>query len=124
MGSREGVVENDGDKRWVECFRFTVDAEGEITHGKVGTPLPIPAPKPHTAMMSAMRPAPMRAMIAMKRVSKIAKGKKAKVELWQGKKLKTKKGLKKEDLMKNKDGKIVSKKRSQQGKESKWSKAT
>merc|ERR1712183_1010251 len=124
MGSREGVVENDGDKRWVECFRFTVDAEGEITHGKVGTPLPIPAPKPHTAMMSAMRPAPMRAMkamkavkkVAMKRVSKIAKGKKAKVELWQGKKLKTKKGLKKEDLMKNKDGKIVSKKRSQQGK--------
>merc|ERR1711959_74239 len=61
--------------------------------------------------------------VAMKKTI-VAKGKKAKVEIWQGKKLKTKKGLKKEDLMKNKDGKIVSKKRSQQGKESKWSKAT
>merc|ERR1719201_1782330 len=62
--------------------------------------------------------------VAMKRTSRIAKGKKAKAEIWRGKKIKTKKGLKKDDLMKNKDGKIVSKRRSQQGKESKWSKAT
>merc|ERR1719201_2295250 len=62
--------------------------------------------------------------VAMKRTSTIAKGKKAKVEIWQGKKIKTKKGLKKDDLMKNKVGKIVSKRRSQHGKESKWSKAT
>merc|ERR1719203_318451 len=70
----------------------------------------------------------MKAVKAMKKVpmkrSIVAKGKRAKIEIWQGKKIKTKKGLKKDDLMKNKEGKIVSKKRSQQGKESKWSKAT
>merc|ERR1711974_108390 len=95
--------------------------------GKPGAPVMSP--------MRAMRPAPMRAMKAMKAMKKamkkvamkrtiVAKGKKAKVEIWRGKKIKTKKGLKKDALMKNKDGKIVSKKRSQQGKESKWSKAT
>merc|ERR1711920_945703 len=74
----------------------------------------------------------MKAMKAMKAVkvmkvmktSTIAKGKTTKRDIWQGKKLKTKKGLKKEDLMKSKSGKIVSKKRSQKGKESKWSVAT
>jgi hypothetical protein len=44
--------------------------------------------------------------------------------VWQGKKIKTKKGLKKEDLMKSKWGKIVSIKKSKQGKESKWCQAT
>lgn len=134
--SREGAVENDGEKRWVECFRFTVDAEGEITIGRVGTPLPTPAPlaamkamKFMKAMKSMKAMMPMKAMkkvmkVAMKKTSTIARGKKAKVEIWRGKKLKTTKGLKKDDLMKNKAGKIVSKKRSQTGKESKWSKAT
>merc|ERR1711959_156616 len=93
----------------------------------------MPAPMRVMRAMKAMRAMkPMKAMkamkamkkVAMKRTSQIAKGKKAKVEIWRGKKIKTKKGLKKDDLMKNKDGKIVSKKRSQQGKESKWSKAT
>merc|ERR1712066_477425 len=76
-----------------------------------------------------MRPAPMRTMKVMKvmkamKKSTIAKGKTAKRDIWQGKKLKTKKGLRKEDLMKNKEGKIVSKKKSQKGRESKWSLAT
>merc|ERR1719350_2104409 len=62
-------------------------------------------------------------MKAVKRTSIIAKGKKAKVAVWRGQKVKTTKGLKKDDLMKSRSGKIVSAKQSQIGKESKWNKA-
>merc|ERR1712151_725139 len=65
----------------------------------------------------------MKIMKPMKRVSTIARGKKAKLAVWQGKKVKTTKGLKKEDLVKSKANKIVSAKKSQLGKESKWNKA-
>merc|ERR1712118_340684 len=60
------------------------------------------------------------------RVSKVAKGKKAKVQVYKGLKgkVKTVGGLKKDDLTKSKKGKIVSAKRSKAGKESKWAKAT
>merc|ERR1711907_66043 len=51
----------------------------------------------------------MKAMKAMK-VSKIAKGKRAKSVVFRGGKEKTKSGLTKSDLVKNKRGKIVSKK--------------
>merc|ERR1711934_773219 len=56
----------------------------------------------------------MKAMKAMKTkvVSKIAKGKRARVSVFSGKKEKTNSGLKKNDLTKNKSGKIVSKKSS------------
>merc|ERR1712066_1210242 len=47
---------------------------------------------------------------AMK-VSKIGKGKLAKFSAWVGRKEKTVGGLKKSDLIKNKNGKVVSKKR-------------
>merc|ERR1719450_1457298 len=47
-----------------------------------------------------------------KTVSKIARGKMAKAVVLRGNKEKTAGGLKKSDLMKNKDGKIVSKKMS------------
>merc|ERR1711862_415240 len=58
----------------------------------------------------------MRKRRAMK-VSKIAKGKRARVSVFLGNKEKTKTGLKKSDLMKSKStGKIVSKKKSAQGK--------
>merc|ERR1719440_2532432 len=62
---------------------------------------------------------------AMK-VTTVAKGKKAKVQVYKGikGKVKTKGGLKKEDLIKSKRGKIVSAKRSKQGSESKRAKAT
>lgn len=131
--SREGEVENDTDQRRVEVFRFTVDDDGEISMGRPGTPLP--AAKPGPALMGgggrqAMRRAPtamrvmkVKVMKAMK-VSTIAKGKKAILKVWQGKKLKTKGGLKKEDLVKSKGRKIVSAKKSEQGKKSKWAKAT
>eukprot|EP00440_Ansanella_granifera_P038188 gb/GFBE01041438.1/.p1 GENE.gb/GFBE01041438.1/~~gb/GFBE01041438.1/.p1 ORF type:complete len:139 (+),score=57.95 gb/GFBE01041438.1/:1-417(+) len=61
--------------------------------------------------MKAMK-APMKA----KRVSKIATGRYAKVMVFRGKKEKTTGGLKQDALMKNKNGKVVSKKRSALGK--------
>merc|ERR1719261_1546404 len=62
--------------------------------------------------MKAMKA--MKAMKVMKKktVSKIARGKMAKAVVLRGNKEKTAGGLKKSDLMKNKDGKIVSKKMS------------
>lgn len=137
--SREGQVGHDPvwAKRRVEVFRFTVDDAAEVTMGRVDTPLP--APKPGSAGMGSpriplramrrARPVSMKVMKVMKvkkamKVSAIAKGKKAKVAVWQGKKLKTSGGLKKDDLVKSSKKKIVSASRSQQGKKSKWSKAT
>ena len=55
-----------------------------------------------------------------KRVSKIAKGRMAKSQVFKGRKMKTIGGLKQSDLKKNKSGKIVSKKMSAQGQKSKW----
>merc|ERR1719217_180600 len=60
----------------------------------------------------------------MKKVSVVAKGKKAKAQVWRGKKTKTKTGLTKADLIKSKANKIVSAKKSEAGKKSKWAKAT
>jgi len=51
-----------------------------------------------------------------KKVSKIAKGKYAKALVFRGSKVKTASGLAKSDLMKNKAGKVVSKKQSAKGK--------
>merc|ERR1719267_191457 len=66
----------------------------------------------------------MRKMKA-KRVSNIAKNKRsAKYLVFSGKKTKTYTGLKKENLTKNKNGKIVSKKKSAFGKKNKWTAAT
>merc|ERR1712087_393933 len=72
------------------------------------------------AVMKAMKA--MRAMKAMKKraMKKSIFGKKASV--FSGKKLKTKGGLKKSDLMKSKSGKIVSKKASARAKSSKGGK--
>merc|ERR1719240_675064 len=75
--------------------------------------------------MKAMKAAasPMKAMKVMKKkaimkamkASKIAKGKYANALVFRGTKEKTKSGLKKSDLMKNKRGAIVSKKQSAAG---------
>merc|ERR1719295_821753 len=66
---------------------------------------------------------------AMK-VSKIAKGKRAKSSVFRGTKVSTSGGLKKSDLMRNKNGKVVSKKSSIRAKKAyqknglaKWTKA-
>merc|ERR1711988_99443 len=78
--------------------------------------------------MKAMRA--MKAMKAMKKkaVSKIAKGKNARSVVLRGTKEKTATGLTAKDLMRNKNGKIVSKKASANGKKrfsniSAWTKA-
>merc|ERR1711959_710715 len=55
-----------------------------------------------------------------KRVSKIAKGRFRKVMVLKGKKEKTVGGLTSSMLMKNKNGKVVSKKQSAKGKKNKW----
>merc|ERR1719249_51947 len=64
------------------------------------------------------------------KVSKIAKGKRAKARVFKGSKVATVGGLKKSDLMRNKDGKVVSKKASIRAKKAyqknglaKWTKA-
>merc|ERR1711904_127383 len=66
------------------------------------------------AMKAMKAMAAMKAMRAMKKkaVSKIAKGKMARAVVFRGTKEKTSTGLTKSDLIKNKYGKIVSKKRS------------
>merc|ERR1711881_617290 len=53
-----------------------------------------------------------KAMKAMKRVSVIAKNKRPRISVFHGKKVKTMSGLTKADLMKNKQGRIVSRKQS------------
>merc|ERR1711974_194572 len=64
---------------------------------------------PMRSTMKAMKSGtPMRRMKAMK-VSKIAKGVRARASVWSGKKEKTYTGLRKDMLTKNKRGKIVSK---------------
>jgi len=71
----------------------------------------------------SMKAKPKKAMKAKKamkkpskKVSTIAKGKRARAAVFAGKKTKTKTGLKKSDLMKNKEGKTVTKKQSALGK--------
>jgi len=55
-----------------------------------------------------------------KRVSKIAKGRLAKAQVFKGRKAKTVGGLKKSDITRNKHGRYVSKKRSRTGKKNAW----
>merc|ERR1712118_204471 len=57
---------------------------------------------------------------AMKKVSKIARGRLTKVLVFKGKKVKTASGQTSSMLMKNKYGKIVSKKGSAASKKKKW----
>merc|ERR1711912_5897 len=72
------------------------------------------------AMKVMKKKAAMKAMKAMKAVSKIAKGRMAKAMVFRGSKEKTQSGLKSTDLIKNKYGKIVSKKASAARKKSPW----
>merc|ERR1719150_2520233 len=66
------------------------------------------------SMKKAMKAAAMKKTMkrAMKRVSVIAKGKRAKSSVFSGKKVKTSGGLDKGALVKNKAGKVVSRKAS------------
>merc|ERR1712224_767204 len=64
----------------------------------------------------------MKAMKAMKKkaVSKVARGRMAKVVVLRGSKAKTSGGLTAKDLIKNKHGRVVSKKQSARGKANPW----
>merc|ERR1712193_574276 len=73
------------------------------------------------AMKAMKAMAAMKAMRAKKKtVSKIAKGSHAKSVVFRGTKAKTTGGLTKSDLVKNKNGKIVSKKSLAHGKKGTW----
>merc|ERR1712060_623188 len=65
---------------------------------------------------SAMKSAMKKAMKKAKRVSIIAKGSRAKASVFSGRKQKTQSGLTKDGLIKNKSGKVVSKKSSARAK--------
>merc|ERR1712202_50682 len=67
-----------------------------------------------------MKKAAMKRAMKKKRVSKIAKGRLAKVMVLRGSKAKTVGGLKASDLKRNKSGRVVSKKRSAHSKKSAW----
>merc|ERR1739845_319685 len=70
------------------------------------------------AMKVAKAMKAMKVMKKAKRVSKIAKGKSARAVVFRGSKEKTASGLTKASLIKNKRGKIVSKKQNANGKKS------
>merc|ERR1712176_1747207 len=71
--------------------------------------------------MKAMKAA--KAMKKVKKVSKIARGRGAKAAVLKGKKAKTVGGLTAASLVKNKEGRVVSKKASARGKKNNWSQA-
>eukprot|EP00928_Gymnodinium_smaydae_P010968 TRINITY_DN1411_c0_g4_i1.p1 TRINITY_DN1411_c0_g4~~TRINITY_DN1411_c0_g4_i1.p1 ORF type:complete len:400 (+),score=107.88 TRINITY_DN1411_c0_g4_i1:107-1306(+) len=72
--------------------------------------------KPTKKAMKKVAKKPMKkAMKKAKKPTKIARGKRARSAVWKGSKEKTGTGLKKEDLKKNKDGKLVSAKKSALG---------
>merc|ERR1719410_612298 len=77
-----------------------------------------------TTMKKAMKSMKKAAKKTMKRkamkVSKIAKGKRAKSSVFRGTKEKTASGLKKSDLMRSKNGKVVTKKSHARGQKNKW----
>ena len=58
-----------------------------------------------------------------KRVSKIARGRLAKSQVFKGRKAKTASGMTKKDITRNKHGKYVSVKKSRRGKRNAWMKA-
>merc|ERR1719374_350027 len=62
-------------------------------------------------------------VMKMKKVSKIARGRGAKAKVFMGKKEKTTGGLVASDLMRNKWGRVVSKKASALGKNKSWFKS-
>merc|ERR1719384_1621684 len=67
---------------------------------------------------------PMKKKAMKKKVSIIAKGKFARRQVFEGKKVKTMGGIKAADLVKNKSGKLVTKKASEKGKKNAWAIAT
>ena len=78
------------------------------------------ATKKRSRSRSTKAKKPKRKPKKVKRVSKIAKGRLAKAQVFKGRKAKTVGGLKKSDITRNKHGRYVSKKRSRTGKKNAW----
>jgi len=120
-----------GNKERVICFRFTVDESGVVTLGSMPMSRIMKKPSSPALTRSAMRTVkakqPARAIAVMKGIkamkvmkvmkvkttmkTKIAYGKRGRSAVYSGKFEKTSSGLKKEHFVKNKEGKIVSKKK-------------
>ena len=64
--------------------------------------------------------APKKRKARKKRVSKVARGRLAKAQVFKGRKVKTVGGLQKKDITRNKHGRYVSKKASSRGKKNAW----
>lgn len=110
------------------CLPFGFESYNSLLHRFLFSFLS-PAMAKAMKVMKAMKAAAMKAM-KKKRVSKIAKGTMAKAVVLRGTKEKTASGLTAKDLMRNKRGKIVSKKSSAAAKKKylanglgKWTKA-
>lgn len=127
----EAMTQTNTKTRKTRQIRRVTGAQALIRRNSSGGPFMKKAMKVR-GLVPMKRAAPMKKVIktlmkkAVKkvRVSSIAKGKKAKVAVWRGKKSKTKSGLRKEDLVISKSRKVVSAKKSELGKKSKWAKAT
>merc|ERR1712051_837340 len=103
------------------------DENGSVEMHNVGTPMP-PGKSPMPVMKAAAGKAKAKARVKAKakakaKVSSIAKGELSKVQVYKGTKKRTGGGLKKEDLVKSKTGKVVSAKMSAHGKNTKWAQA-
>merc|ERR1719203_2584519 len=81
-----------------------------------------PGKSPMPVMKAAAGKAKAKARVKAKAKAK-AKGKLSKVQVYKGTKKRTGGGLKKEDLIKSKTGKVVSAKMSAHGKNTKWAQA-
>jgi len=84
--------------------------------------------KPGKVVMKVMKKASKKKAMKMKamkkKVTTIAKGKHARRQVFSGKKVKTMGGIRATDLIKNRKGKLVTKKASEKGKKNAWAIAT
>lgn len=114
----------------VECFRFMVDADGsvDVTSAEASAVAPemLCASSPPSLGLGLARRRGRRAGAAARevRTSTVARGKKARIQVFKGRSVKTSSGLRKEDLTRGKKGRIVSLKKHQLGKANKWALAT
>lgn len=121
-----------------ECFRFVLaDGAIEMQEPRPWAQLKMPESlRGHRATHAARRPRHVarraaraagpgsKAALARAKASPIAKGKKAKLLVFKGLKLKTSSGLRKGDLTIGKKGRVVSLKKHQLGKANRWALAT
>eukprot|EP00450_Noctiluca_scintillans_P000051 CAMPEP_0194493454 /NCGR_PEP_ID=MMETSP0253-20130528/11663_1 /TAXON_ID=2966 /ORGANISM="Noctiluca scintillans" /LENGTH=298 /DNA_ID=CAMNT_0039334439 /DNA_START=98 /DNA_END=994 /DNA_ORIENTATION=- len=122
----EGTLKN---KEQVVCFKFFVGEDSKITMGKLALPKITRKRSVIRAPMKSMKTTSVMKVKAMKTMAKamktmkattamktIARGRLAKVRVFQGKFKKTSGGLTKDALMKNSRGKVVSKAKSAKSK--------